>query len=91
MSLPEPAADTEAQQILAGLQYLSDRIDVMVDALNGLGANQQWIVDNVKQIFEMFGSPAFLGQMSAMMGGINAGSAAVFESTTDGPAAESAE
>lgn len=77
MSLPEPAADTEAQQIIAGLQFVADRLDQLIEAVNGLGANQQWIVDNVKQIFEMFGSPAFMGQvMGALNGGLDSGPAA---------------
>lgn len=78
MSLPEPAADTEAQQILQGLARLENRIEQLALAVNGLGANQQWIVDNVKNIFEMFGSPAFMGQvMGAMNGGFGAAAADV--------------
>lgn len=86
MSLPEPAAQTEAQQILQGLAYLSERVDLLITAVNGLGANQQWIVDNVKQIFEMFGSPAFMGQvMGVLNAGPDSGPAAADATASTGP------
>ena len=86
MGIPEPAADTEAQQILQGLARVEKRVEQLALAINGLGANQQWIVDNVKNIFEMFGSPAFMSQvMGAMNGGF---AAAAADAGTDAAAAD---
>lgn len=73
MSIPEPAAQTDAERIIALQEEAISALSTLVDAVNGLGANQQWLVDNVKGIFEMFGSPAF---MSNMMGAFNGGFAA---------------
>jgi hypothetical protein len=38
------------------------------DAINNLGANVQWIVDNVQGIFQMFNSPQFMSMMPGMLG-----------------------
>jgi hypothetical protein len=73
MSIPEPAAQTDAERIIQLQEETISTLSSLVEAINGLGANQQWIVDNVKGIFEMFGSPAF---MSNMMGAFNGGFAA---------------
>lgn len=67
MSQAEAPAETEARQILAALETHGEKIDRQTDALNALGANIQWIVDNVKGIFEMFHNPMFGSMMSGMM------------------------
>lgn len=75
-----PAA-TDAEEIKAGIQIcldqlgaMNDRLDRLTDALNSLGANEQWVVDNVKGIFSMFSNPAFMSQMTnTLMGSLNGG------------------
>lgn len=51
----------------------ADRIEAnqrtTIELLNDLGDNMQWIVDNVKGIFEMFNNPAMMGMMSGMIQG----------------------
>lgn len=69
MSQAEAPVDTEARQILAELQEQGMRIETLKDAVNSLGANVQWIIDNVKGIFEMFHNPMFGSMMSGMMAG----------------------
>ena len=69
MSYAEAPAPTEAQQILAELAKVNDRLDILTSAFNGQGENVKWIVDNVKHIFQMFGSPQFM----AMLGNLNFG------------------
>jgi len=83
VSIPEAAHETEAQQIIALLEAANARMDKLTDALNTVGANSQWLVDNCKVIFEMFNSPMFSqmmpvmagGAMGAMMGGSDDGQA----------------
>jgi hypothetical protein len=67
LSLPESPVKTEAQQILDGQAEIMERLDRHADAINSVGANLEWIVENVKGIFQMFGNPAFMSQMGAMM------------------------
>jgi hypothetical protein len=88
MSWPEAPAETEAKQILAALEEQEHRLNLLTDAVNGLGANIQWIIDNVQGIFQMLGNP---GMISQMMGALNAGPDA-FAATLGGgfPGSESA-
>jgi hypothetical protein len=81
MSLPETPARTEAQQILDKLDQVIERQDQFTNAVNGMGLNLQWIIDNVSRIFQMFGSPQFMQQMMGVMGNVNAAGAA---ESTDG-------
>lgn len=67
MSVPEAPAETEAQQILHALEEHGRRIDRQTDAINALGENVQWAIDNVKGIFEMFSNPAFMSMVPQMM------------------------
>lgn len=69
MSQAEAPAETEARQILAELQEQGMRTQALTDAINSLGSNVQWIIDNVKGIFEMFHNPMFGSMMSGMMPG----------------------
>lgn len=82
MSAPESPVTTEAQQILAKMEYLLQRQDALIDAINGLGQNVQWIIDNVQGIFQMFSNPQFMAQLPQMMGGMNSGGQA------DGPSGD---
>lgn len=61
--------DTEAQQILAALSDLGDKQAKQTEAINSLGANVQWLVDNVQGLFQMFSSPHFMAQMQSMLMG----------------------
>lgn len=65
---PVPVPDTEAQQILQGLAELQKSVQAHADAINNLGANVQWIVDNVQGIFQMFNSPQFASMMPGVLG-----------------------
>ena len=69
MSYPEPAADTEAKQILTKLDEHGDKLQALTDAVNGLGANVQWVIDNVQGIFQMFSNPQFMSMIPQIMQG----------------------
>jgi hypothetical protein len=84
VSAPETPVQTEAVQILGALELQGQRIDALTDALNGLGANVQWIIDNVQGIFQMFSNPAMMAQLSGMMGGVQGGG----QNGPDGPAGD---
>lgn len=74
-----PTTDTdEIKTRLAGIEEaqtaLNTRLDAQASGINAIGANMQWLVDNVQGIFQMFASPAFMSQMTnALMGGLNGG------------------
>ena len=78
MSLPDYPVDTEAQQILAEIRAQRESIEKLTEAINGLGSNVQWAIDNVKGIFEMFSNPQFMNMLPSMVptslpGGENGG------------------
>jgi hypothetical protein len=81
MSYAEIPAKTEAQQILAALDNIhnevaeiQNRLDNQATGLNNIGESLTWLVQNTQGLFQMFQSPAFLQQISSMMGGMtNAG------------------
>lgn len=73
MSAPETPVQTEAAQILELQRQTLTKLDELIQALNGLGGNVQWIIDNVSGIFQMFANPNFMGQISGMMGGMAGG------------------
>ena len=58
----EVPAQTEAKQIL-------EKLDKQTEAINAMGANIQWIVENVQGIFQMFGSPQMMAMLPQMMNG----------------------
>jgi hypothetical protein len=73
---------TDVEEIKAGLARIEqnqlesqERLDQHATAINAIGGNLQWLVDNAQGIFQMFASPQFMSQMTNMlMGGIaNAG------------------
>lgn len=70
MSFADIPADTDAERIIKALDELSARQDKFAEAVNLLGANVQWIVDNAQGIFQMFQSPQFLSMLPAMAGGM---------------------
>jgi hypothetical protein len=69
------------------MKYMNGRLDGQAEGINALGKNMQWIVDNVQGIFQMFGSPQFMSQMTNMMmgAGLNAGQAGPDAGPGDGP------
>lgn len=87
-----PAA-SDAEEIKQGitlvlnkLDAMNERLDRLVEGFNSLGANQQWMVDNVKGIFTMFSNPAFMSQMTnTLMGSLNGGQPE--SEPVDGPSA----
>lgn len=73
----------ELNRLNDNIEGLNDRLDKQATGINDVGKNMQWIVENVQGIFQMFGSPQFMSQMSNMMmgAGVNAGS----QSANPGP------
>lgn len=69
MSAPEAPAETEAQQILQGIEGLGTRVEAQTDALNHVGELLQWIVDNVSGLFQMMHNP----MMGSMIGQVLSG------------------
>jgi hypothetical protein len=69
MGVPDLVPDTEARQILAGIERLEERLGKLTEAFNATGANVEWIVQNVQGIFQMFASPQMMSMLPAMMGG----------------------
>ena len=69
MGWPDTPADTEVEALHKKLDSLLEQNERIIAALNGLGANMQWILDNVKDIFQMFKSPMFTGMVGNMISG----------------------
>lgn len=69
MSEAAPVAVTEMQQALNELSEIKATQQKFADAINGLGANVQWLVDNVQSIFQMFSSPQFGAMLPSILGG----------------------
>lgn len=69
MSFPESPDETDIKRLFARQEALEAQIAAQTAALNGLGANVQWVIDHAKGIFEMFGNPQFMAQLPAMPSG----------------------
>lgn len=69
MSAPESPAITEVQQLIQQQEELRKAVVAQTEAINGLGQNVQWIIDQTKGVFEMFSNPAFASMIPQMMGG----------------------
>lgn len=74
MSFAETPAETDADQIkalvekvLENQQTILTRLDIYRDALNAQGENVAWLVQNTQGLFQMFASPAFMGQMTELL------------------------
>jgi hypothetical protein len=61
--VPEQTVLSESQQIIQGIEQLDLRLDSHAMAINSIGENVQWLVDNVKGIFQMFSNPAVMSQV----------------------------
>jgi hypothetical protein len=73
LSIPEAPAATDTERILANQERILERQEALITATNALGANVQWIIDNVQGIFQMFSNPQFMAQLPGMMGGMGNG------------------
>lgn len=85
MSYAETPVPSQADTILENQErILANQVKIM-GALDGLGGNMQWLVDNVKGIFEMFGNPQMMGMMQGMMPDIGALSDGLANQSPDRP------
>ena len=84
MSPAEAPAMTDAEEIKAGIQVVLDkqddierRLDEYRDAINSIGENLQWLVQNTQGVFQVLSNPALMSQMmgSALGGLTNGGQA----------------
>jgi hypothetical protein len=76
VSQAEVPAQTDAEQIKQMVRAVAEQITDIenrlgehANGINSIGANMQWLVDNVKGLFQMFSSPQFLSQISTVMMG----------------------
>lgn len=69
MSAPETPVMTDIDRLILAQEQTQAELREVKEALNGLGANMQWVIDNAKGIFQMFSSPTFMAQLPHMMGG----------------------
>lgn len=69
MSQPETPAMTDIDRLILAQEATQEKLDKVAEAVNGLGANVQWIIDNVQGVFQMFSNPQFMANLPAMMGG----------------------
>lgn len=74
MGFSDIPAETDPERILSALDLLDEkfdrqnaRLDSHAEAINGIGMNIQWLVDNAKHLFEMFGNPQFMKMLPQMM------------------------
>lgn len=69
MSQPETPAITDIDRLILAQEATQEKLDRQTEAINSLGANVQWIIENVQGIFQMFSNPQFMANLPAMMGG----------------------
>lgn len=68
MSFPETPALTDTEKILAAISELQTQNARQTEAINSLGQNLQWLIDQAQGIFKVFSSPQFMNQI--LSGGI---------------------
>lgn len=68
MSFAETPALTDTERILQKQDRIIAKQAEQTAAINSLGTNVQWLIDQANGIFQMFSSPAFMNQM--LSGGI---------------------
>lgn len=73
MSAPEAPAVTDIQKVLQNQELILEKLSAHATAINALGANVQWVVDNAGNIFQMFQNPAFMANLPSVMGGMIGG------------------
>lgn len=69
MSYADIPADTDTERILKAQAETQERLQALTDAVNALGANVQWIIEQAQGIFQMFGNPAFMAQLPGVLNG----------------------
>jgi hypothetical protein len=69
MSAPETPAITDIDRLILAQEQTQAKLEALTEAVNGLGLNVQWVIDNAKGIFQMFSNPQFMAQLPQMMGG----------------------
>lgn len=67
MGYSDLVAETDIELLHKKFDYIYEQQQRLVSAVNGLGQNIQWIIDNAKGIFEMFQSPQFMAALPSMM------------------------
>lgn len=65
---------TDTERILAAQTETQERLEKLTEAVNGLGQNVDWIVQNAQGIFQMFSNPAFMSMLPNVLGGTPDGS-----------------
>ena len=74
MGYSDIPVQTDTERILAELANTQERLQALTEAVNGLGTNVDWIVQNAQGIFQMFSNPAFMSMLPNMLGGTPDGS-----------------
>lgn len=69
MSFPETPALTDIDKVNQRLDAIEATQGQLVQAINSLGSNIQWLIDQAQGIFKVFSSPQFMNQI--LSGGIN--------------------
>jgi hypothetical protein len=67
VSYSEITGDTDIERIEAKMDFIHARQDKLTEAVNSVGANMQWVIDNVQGIFKMLNSPQFMARLPQMM------------------------
>lgn len=68
MSFPETPALTDIDKVNQRLDAIEAAQGQQTQAINSLGANIQWLIDQAQGIFKVFSSPQFMNQI--LSGGI---------------------
>jgi len=79
MGFPESPAETDIEflkrvnmELREDVHDLTLLTEKQTEALNSLGKNVQWIIDNVQGIFQMFSNPNVINEMmTGMMGAMS--------------------
>lgn len=69
MSFADLPAETDIERVIIALDKLAETQQKQTEAINALGTNIQWIIDNAQGIFQMFNSPQFMSMIGGAMGG----------------------
>lgn len=69
MSNADIPVDTDVERILKSNAETHERLQALTDAVNTVGKQQQWMIDQAQGIFQMFSNPAFMGQLPGVLSG----------------------
>ena len=80
MGFPERPAETDIEFLKRlNMEFREDVHDLIfltgkqTEALNALGKNVQWVIDNVQGIFQMFSNPNVINEMMTSAMGMMSG------------------